>query len=259
MRDTFYCLVGAARRSIHLPTASSLRSGVLRLWLLAHWVCRYHSTSHGRMRALRPVGVYLNSSYGTGWGSQARTSGYVWLMLRTTDHDLPTATHLKYNFPVLESVARARARMAPFNNLRDPDDLPAPGAMIYMDFAGPCTPSFSYPHQYTSYCGAIDVGSGYARIVPCHSPTKAEAQRCLELLLADMRTLMGLTHKLRPQVVVSDQGAQFMSHHFVDFLSSEHIRHWPSTTYTPQQNSVAERMWGTRFSMDRALCSNSQT
>lgn len=64
---------------------------------------------------------------------------------------------------------------------------------------------------------------------------------------------MGLSHKLRPQVVISDQGSQFMSYHFRDFLASEQINHWPSTVYTPQQNAMIERMWGTRFGMARAL------
>ena len=44
-----------------------------------------------------------------------------------------------------------------------------------------------------------------------------------------------------------------MSHHFCDFLSSEQIRHWPATVYTPQQNSLIERMWGTRFGLARVL------
>lgn len=64
---------------------------------------------------------------------------------------------------------------------------------------------------------------------------------------------MGLTHKLKPQVIVSDQGSQFMSHFFQDFLANDQIRHWPSVVYTPQQNSTVERMWGTRFGMARAL------
>lgn len=105
---------------------------------------------------------------------------------------------------MLEAVARARARALPFHEMREPDHLPAPGALVYMDFAGPLTPS--YPHGFRYYCGAVDSGSGYSRIDPCHSPTKEVAQQCLELLCADMRMLMGLSHKLRPQVVISDQG-----------------------------------------------------
>lgn len=44
-----------------------------------------------------------------------------------------------------------------------------------------------------------------------------------------------------------------MSQHFRDFLSSEQIKHWPSVVYTPQQNAVVERMWGTRFGVARSL------
>lgn len=120
-----------------------------------------------------------------------------------------------------------------------------------MDFAGPMVPS--YPHGFKHYCGAIDSGSGYARLVSCHSPDKEIARQCLELLLADLKMLMGVSHKLSPQVVVTDQGSQFMSHYFRDFLSAEQIRHWPSVVYTPQQNATVERMWGTRFGIARTL------
>lgn len=187
------------------------------------------------------------------WQRLGFPSRNTWLHIQGVlrDHGLPEAAHLKHDFPVLEAVARARARALPFHSLRDPDTLPAPGALIYMDFAGPMTPS--YPHGFTSYCGAIDAGSGYARILPCHSPTKEVAQRCLELLLADLRTLMGLSHKLHPQVVVSDQGSQFMAHYFRDFIIREQAKHWPSTVYKPQQNAMAERMWGTRFGLARSL------
>ena len=111
----------------------------------------------------------------------------------------------------------------------------------------------SSPHGYTAYCGAIDAGSGLMRVLPCHSPSKADAQRCLELLVTDLRLFMGLTHRLAPHVIVTDQGSQFMSHFFRDFLSAEQIRHWPAVVYTPQQNDLIERMWGTRFAMARVL------
>lgn len=141
------------------------------------------------------------------WQRLGFPSRTIWSNIQAvlTDHGLPDATHLRHNFPMLEAVARARARALPFHEMRDADHLPAPGAMIYMDFAGPLTPS--YPHGFTFYAGAIDAGSGYARVVPCHSATKEVAQQCLELLLADLRMLMGLSHKLRPQIVVSDHKA----------------------------------------------------
>jgi len=169
----------------------------------------------------------------------------------TTDTGLPPMVHLRHNFPMTEPVARARARLLPFHRRRDPDQLPAPGSLIHLDFEGSLTPS--YPHGYICYCGAVDAGSGLMRLLPCHSPSKETSQRCLELLLADLRMYMGLTHKLIPHVVATDQGTQFMSHFFRDFLSAEQVRHWPATIYTPQQNALVERMWGTRFGMARVF------
>lgn len=175
-----------------------------------------------------------------------------------TDHGLPDITHLRYDFPVMEAVARARARVLPFHEAREPDDLPAPGGVIYMDFAGPLTPS--YPHEFRYYSGAVDVGSGYARIVPCHSPTKEIAQQCLELLLSDMRMLMGLSHKLRPHVVVSDQGSQYRVTVYVplfpgfpfSFLVSRYVT--GRRRSTPHNRTLQWRGCGGQGSVWRAHC-----
>lgn len=168
-----------------------------------------------------------------------------------TDHGLPPNPHLKYDFETTDAVAQARSRLLPFNQIRDPDPLHVPGSTIYMDFAGPMVAS--YPHQFIYYCGAIDAGSGYSKLVPCHAATKEVAKACLESLVADIRMLMGLTHRFIPHVVVSDQGTQFMSAYFRDFLTEDQIAHRPAVVYTPQQNSFIERMWGTRFAAARTL------
>lgn len=167
------------------------------------------------------------------------------------DHGLPPTAHLKHDFQTSEAVTKARSRLKAFNHLQEPEQLPAPGAVIYMDFAGPMTESF--PHKFVYYCGAVDAGSSFARVVPCHMATKEVAQQCLELLLADLRAHMGLTHKIQPHVVVTDQGSQFMSKYFTDFLAGEQAVHRPAVTYTPQQNALVERMWGTRFAIARTL------
>lgn len=168
-----------------------------------------------------------------------------------SDHGLPPNPHLRYDFDTTDAVTRARSRLLPFHRLRDPDPTYAPGATIYMDFAGPMVPS--YPHNFIYYCGAVDAGSGYSRLVPCHSATKEVAKSCLELLVADLRMLMELHESFKPNVVVTDQGTQFMSHFFCDFLAEQQIVHRPAVTYTPQQNSFVERMWGTRFGVARTL------
>lgn len=61
-----------------------------------------------------------------------------------SDHGLPPHVHLKHDFSTSEAVARARARLKAFHDLREPTQLPAPGAVVYMDFAGPMTPQASH-------------------------------------------------------------------------------------------------------------------
>tara|TARA_B100000674_G_scaffold231164_1_gene190210 strand:+ start:563 stop:6883 length:6321 start_codon:yes stop_codon:yes gene_type:complete len=187
------------------------------------------------------------------WQRLGFPSEHAWRHSREvlTDHGLPSSTQLRSDFGVVDAVARARARALPFHKLRDPTEIPAPGSTIYTDFAGPMCES--YPHKFSYYCGVVDAGSGYSRLFACHGPTKEVAKRSLERLLADMSSLMGLTHTLKPQVLYSDQGTAFMSTYFSDFLADVQIRHAPSAVYTPAQNSYVERMWGTRFSMARAL------
>ena len=187
------------------------------------------------------------------WQRLGFPSEHAWRHSREVliDHGLPASASLRFDFGVIDAVARARARALPFHKLRDPSELPAPGAVLYLDFAGPMVGS--YPHKFEYYCGVVDAGSGFSRLFACHGPTKEVAKRAVEMVLADISALMGLTHTLKPQVVVTDQGSAFMSKFFSDFLADSQVRHWPSTTYTPQQNAYVERMWGTRFSMARAL------
>ena len=53
------------------------------------------------------------------------------------DHGLPSSASLRTDFGVVDAVVRARARALPFHKLRDPSELPAPGAVLYLDYAGP--------------------------------------------------------------------------------------------------------------------------
>ena len=77
--------------------------------------------------------------------------------------------------PVRDAVVRGRARALPFH--RPPPDAPQPppGAIFYMDFAGPLLPSIY--NKFTVYCGTVDAGSGYGRLWPAHSMTADVATR----------------------------------------------------------------------------------
>ena len=170
----------------------------------------------------------------------------------TTGHGLPPATSLSTSLPLREAVARGRARATPFYR---PDGLslpqPAPGACVYMDFAGPLIPSQF--HRYTAYCCTVDAGSGYGRAWPCHHMTAAVAEACLDQFIADLRVKMALGSAFTPQVVRSDQGPAFVAHHFREFLAAHHIHQSLACVYTPQQNSHAERFWGMVFATARVL------
>ena len=170
----------------------------------------------------------------------------------TTGHGLPPTATLNPSLPLRDAVARGRARATPFFR---PDvhslPQPAPGACVYMDFAGPLLPSVV--HRYTAYCCTVDAGSGYGRAWPCHHMTAGVAEAALRQFVADLRSKMRLGDTYAPQVVRSDQGPAFVAHHFREFLAAHHIHQSLACVYTPQQNSHAERFWGMVFSLARGL------
>src|SRR6056297_1279971 len=67
-------------------------------------------------------------------------------------------------WPVRDAVIKGRSRAAPFNKAVSGGPQPPPGALIYMDFAGPLIQSVLY--KYSCYCGTVDAGSGYGRVWP---------------------------------------------------------------------------------------------
>ena len=101
------------------------------------------------------------------WRRLGFPSEHAWRHSREviSDHGLPQSINLRFDFGVVDAVARARARALPFHKLRDPSELPAPGAVLYLDFAGPMLNS--YPHKFAYYCGVVDAGSGFSRLFAC--------------------------------------------------------------------------------------------
>ena len=67
----------------------------------------------------------------------------------TAGHNLPPNVVMSTTLPVREAVMRGRARALPFLSKHPVDRTPPPpGAVIYLDFAGPLLPSF--PHGGTA-------------------------------------------------------------------------------------------------------------
>ena len=170
----------------------------------------------------------------------------------TRGHNLPPGIVLSSSLPVREAVMRGRARALPFFT-KPPEDRtpPPPGAVIYMDFAGPVSPSF--PHGLTTYCGAIDAGSLYGRVMAAHTMTRDIASQTLSLILSDIASKMKSAVPIKPFVVNCDNGSAFISRHFREFLADRQIRLRFSPPYTPQLNGQIESMWCTTFATARVL------
>ena len=170
----------------------------------------------------------------------------------TVDHGLPPNAQASPHLTMPEAVARGRARALPFMR-RAVEDVtqPPPAAVFYMDFAGPLLPSII--HRFTCYVCCVDAGSGYGRLYPAHHMTAVVATGALETFTAEVAALMGFHGGFKPQVVRSDQGSAFVSHHFREFLAARQIHQSLACTYTPQQNAHAERFFGVVFSTARVL------
>lgn len=168
------------------------------------------------------------------------------------NHGQPPNAVLSTTLAARDAVMRGRARALPFVKHAPTDHtLPPPGAVFYMDFAGPMIAS--HPHRFTCYSGIVDAGSSYGRAFPAHQMTKEVARATYETFVSDLSSKMGLTHQIKPQIVVSDQGSAYVAHYFREFLSGQQVLHRLASTYTPQQNSYVERMWGVTFATARVL------
>ena len=103
------------------------------------------------------------------------------------------------------------------------------------------------------YVCCVDAGSGYGRLYPAHHMTALVAAGALESYSAELASLMGFHGGFKPLVVRSDQGSAFVSFYFREFLAARQIHQSLACTYTPQQNSHAERFFGVVFATARVL------
>ncbi|XP_056089739.1 uncharacterized protein K02A2.6-like [Rhinichthys klamathensis goyatoka] len=99
-----------------------------------------------------------------------------------------------------------------------------PWERIHVDFAGPC--------EGHMYLVVVDAHSKWPEVQLMTSTT---AERTIEVL----RNLF--SHYGLPEVLVSDNGPQFVSQEFVTFLKANHVKHIRSAPYHPATNGQAER------------------
>ena len=77
--------------------------------------------------------------------------------------------------------------------------------------------------------------------------SKADCDIAMKLFLADISPY-GVVKKIR-----TDFGTEFLSGKFEQILLDRGIKHEKSSPYSPSQNGIIERSWGTIFNMARAL------
>ena len=122
-----------------------------------------------------------------------------------------TASTQLTSVPVSDAIIRGRSRALPFHRNLD-GEQPAPGAVFYMDGAGPLIPSF--PDGYVSYCVAVDAGSGFGRIWPSH---RAQEVIFIRELLID------LGFSIDGASVINSKSAVGMAFDPVAFKKTKHI------------------------------------
>ena len=99
-----------------------------------------------------------------------------------------------------------------------------PWQRIHLDFAG--------PFNGEMFLLVVDTKSKWIEVFPVSSTTASATIRALRFLFA--------THGL-PEVIVSDNGPQFVSQEMKEFLKSNGIRQCLSSPYHPASNREAER------------------
>ena len=106
-----------------------------------------------------------------------------------------------------------------------PWEWPArPWQRVHVDFAGPFLGSM--------FLLLVDARSKWPEVVPMQSTTATKTVECLRTIFA--------RHGL-PEQLVSDNGPQFVSEQFQDFLQGNGIQHIRSAPYHPSTNGLVER------------------
>ena len=111
-----------------------------------------------------------------------------------------------------------------------------PWQRLHIDFAG--------PFHGTMWLIVVDAHSKWPEVIPMTTVTTTTTVTKLRSLFAQ--------HGL-PEVLVSDNGPQFTSEEFQQFVAANEIRHVRSTPYHPATNGLAERFVQT---FKRAMKSN---
>lgn len=113
---------------------------------------------------------------------------------------------------------------APMGNFREPRQ---PWHMLYVDFIGPL------PRSKAGFCHILTVVDSFSKFMHAHPIRSATSKESVNFLLNRIFLTFGV-----PEILVSDNGSQFMSADFKKFLSDYNVKHWAVSRYHPQANAV---------------------
>ena len=113
---------------------------------------------------------------------------------------------------------------APMGNFREPL---RPWHMIYLDFIGP------FPRSKTGNSYILTVVDSFSKFVHAHPLRLATSKQLIKFLRNNVFLIFGV-----PEIVVSDNGSQFVSNDFQNFLKEYSVRFWPVARYHPQANAA---------------------
>ena len=179
---------------------------------------------------------------------EAGHAGAVKTMLKVQDHyvwpRMRTDTDEFYKACPLCHVHVARPDRPPMGEM---PVAQSPGQIWSMDLIGPL-PQSERGYRYALVM--LDHYSGWPEVYPLRNKTNEEVWRCIRV---DFIPRHG-----SPRVLISDQGTEFKSRGFDEWLIGNQIDHRRTTPYHPQTNGKVERLNRTFKEMLRKLV-NTQT
>lgn len=117
-----------------------------------------------------------------------------------------------------------RVQRSPMGNLREAS---RPFEIIYIDFVGPL------PRSKSGHTCLFVVIDGFSKFVHLHPLRAATAQSAIKCLLDHIFRVFGT-----PRYLISDNGSQFISAIYKNFLIEHKVTPWYTARYHPQANAA---------------------
>ena len=142
-----------------------------------------------------------------------------------------------------EACVEAKHAKQPFKNVGRRASTPL--EVVHSDIIGPINTASIKGAKYI--ITFVDDYSRYTLVYPVRE--KSQLLDCFK----EYKAKVEHTSKRKISCVRSDQGKEYMSKEFKSFLNDNSIHHETSSTYTPQQNGLAERANRTLINTARSL------